>query len=301
MRTRKFFKLLVCLAVVGTCLRVARAETPSNSDAELQAIRAAARGYVQSLQQGDEAKLRQMWTPEGDYVDSTGNTYKARDVFIDGYFGALAAAGNGSTVASESSIKLLSPNVAIEDGTSGMGVLANGSVVQGRYSAVWVKRDGRWLLDSLRESTSAAPPSKDHLQQLEWLLGEWVATAPDAQIISSARWSDRGTYLLREFLILANDGQAVDGSERIAWDPDTGEIQSWTFDSKGGRGEGRWRRDGDRWVVEATEVLADGTQASTTATYQRQDADRYLWQVTSASVGDMKLSKRQVEYRRAKD
>jgi uncharacterized protein (TIGR02246 family) len=300
MRERTIFKLLVSLAIASTWSRVARAETPVNSDSDLQAIRAAAGAYIHALELGDEATLRQMWTADGDYIDSTGRLSKARDVFGEGYSAPPADIVVGSAAARQSSLRLVSPDVAIEDGVSGLGVSEDGSVVQLRYSAVWVKRNGRWLLDSLRESTAAAPPCKERLQELEWLLGEWVGTTPDAQIVSSTRWNSRGSCLLREFLIRGNDGQTVGGSERISWDPDTGEIRSWTSDSQGCRGEGRWRRDGDHWVVETSEVLADGTKASTTATYLSQGNDRYLWQVTSAKVGDVELPTQQVEFQRAK-
>jgi uncharacterized protein (TIGR02246 family) len=299
MREQTVFKLLVVLAIGGAWWRVAWAEAPANPDSDFQAIRAAAQAYIHALELGDEAALRQMWTADGDYIDATGNAWKAQDLFDEGYSASPVGAGAGSIVVQEGSLRFVSPIVAIEDGDWGLSVGDDGSVVQGRYSVVWVRHNGRWLVDSLRESTADAPPCKERLQQLEWLLGEWVGTTPDAQMITSARWSDGGSFLLREFLIRGSDGQAVGGSERISWDPHAGEIRSWTFDSQGGRGEGRWRRDGTRWVVEASEVLADGTKASTTTTYLSQDADSYFWQVASAKVGDVELPTQQVEFQRA--
>ena len=53
-------------------------------------------------------------------------------------------------------------------------------------------------------------------------------------------------------------------TQRIGWDPLARQFRSWEFDSEGGFGEGRWSRDGDRWVVKHTGVRPEGTTASAT-------------------------------------
>ena len=51
----------------------------------------------------------------------------------------------------------------------------------------------------------------------------------------------------------------------IGWDPQSGQIKSWLFDSNGGHGEGLWTRTGDKeWVVKAQGVLRDGRPTSAT-------------------------------------
>ena len=47
-------------------------------------------------------------------------------------------------------------------------------------------------------------------------------------------------------------------TQRIGWDPLARQIRSWEFDSEGGFGEGRWSRDGERWVVKHTGVRPEG-------------------------------------------
>ena len=53
-------------------------------------------------------------------------------------------------------------------------------------------------------------------------------------------------------------------TQRIGWDPLARQFRSWEFDSEGGFGEGRWSRDGERWVVKHTGVRPEGTTASAT-------------------------------------
>jgi hypothetical protein len=51
----------------------------------------------------------------------------------------------------------------------------------------------------------------------------------------------------------------------IGWDPQSGQIKSWLFNSEGGHGEGMWNRTGDNeWVIKATGVLRDGRPTSAT-------------------------------------
>ena len=55
------------------------------------------------------------------------------------------------------------------------------------------------------------------------------------------------------------------GTMFIGWDPQSGQIKSWLFDSNGGHGEGLWTRTGDKeWVVKAQGVLRDGRPTSAT-------------------------------------
>ena len=47
-------------------------------------------------------------------------------------------------------------------------------------------------------------------------------------------------------------------NQRIGWDPLARQIRSWEFDSEGGFGEGKWSRDGERWVIKHTGVRPEG-------------------------------------------
>ena len=43
-----------------------------------------------------------------------------------------------------------------------------------RFSAVLVRHEDRWLMESVRESSASAEPTiHDRLQQLDWLRGFW--------------------------------------------------------------------------------------------------------------------------------
>ena len=49
-------------------------------------------------------------------------------------------------------------------------------------------------IDSIRILTP-----NDHLQELAWMVGDWIDESPDSTVKSSCRWDNSGNYLLHEF------------------------------------------------------------------------------------------------------
>lgn len=145
----------------------------------------------------------------------------------------------------------------------------------------------------------AAQSPADALESLTWLLGEWTGMTDNAVVLVSAHWCDGGAFIEREIVVRPNGQREVGGTQRIGWDPLTKRVKCWTFDSLGGIGEGYWHREGDNWVVESSEVLADGQTSSTTAIFTPQGTDRFLWEVERASVNDTSLPKQKIEFVRA--
>ena len=75
-------------------------------------------------------------------------------------------------------------------------------------------------------------------------------------------------------------------TQRIGWDPLAKQVRSWEFDSEGGFGEGRWSRDGERWIVKHTGTRPEGTTASSTNVMSRERPDLARWTSTDRIVGE---------------
>ena len=149
------------------------------------------------------------------------------------------------------------------------------------------------------KSAEAPPTPADHLQPLAWLIGEWTGTTDYGAVLVSSHWCDGGNFIVREFLVRGDDGMAAGGTQRIGWDPIKRRIKSWTFDSQGGFGEGYWRQDGERWVVESTEVTADGRQVTLSAVYTPVEDGKFAWEIKASPVVDRPLPAQRVEFSRA--
>src|SRR5262249_47484953 len=72
--------------------------------------------------------------------------------------------------------------------------------------------------------------------------------------------------------------------QRIAWDPVNGMVRSWVFDSTGGFGEGYWQRDGNKWVVGFSTILADGGAGGATNVYEVKDDNTFLYRSVDRDI-----------------
>ena len=188
------------------------------------------------------------------------------------------------------SIRLLAPDVALEEGRA---VIRSGDAVtrSGRYHALYVRRDGRWLQSSVYDlpGESAKSTPADHVKDLEWLVGEWVDEGDGAVVQSTCRWDASRAFLIRDFeLKLAGRG-LLSGTQRIGWDPSTEQFRSWVFDTEGGFSEGRWTRDGGRWVIKNDGVVPDGRVVTATNSVTREGKLRIRWSTTDRTLGGQAL------------
>ncbi|MBC8114086.1 MAG: DUF4440 domain-containing protein, partial [Candidatus Saccharimonas sp.] len=183
------------------------------------------------------------------------------------------------------SIRSIGPGLLVEDGTTTVTVSPDEPPERSRYAVVHIKQDGKWRMASVRDITSIAPSSGERLQQLAWLIGEWVDESPDAVVSSTYRWSDDGNFLLGEFSAKIGDRPVMAGSQRIGWDPLANQIRSWVFDSTGGYGEGLWSRDDDRWINKQRSVTSEGQVGTATNVVKMIDKDRWGWQSYDRVVG----------------
>ena len=277
------------------------------------AIRAAIRTYQEALAQGDGKALAALWTPDGDIVDDEGRVLNGRDT-VGQITAATKDAPRPSFQIQETSLRFLTPDVAIEDGTVEVTPPGATAPLSGWFSANWVRHDGAWKLASLRESRISSPNDTPRLADLDWMVGDWtvVEDHPDREpaagalpltpggrppIEVSVRWNATRTFLLRDMKVTGNaaagpsttdtgDGlPAMHIAQRIGWDPLSRQIVSWSFGSDGSHGEAAWTRDDDTWIARTMAVMPDGTQTSSLNIYTYDGADRCTWRSVPTHVG----------------
>ena len=73
------------------------------------------------------------------------------------------------------SVQFISPNVAVEQGHSKF-LAPNADPEDVEYTAINVKRDGKWLLDRVTDKAGETASSHyEQLKPLEWMVGEWTS------------------------------------------------------------------------------------------------------------------------------
>jgi uncharacterized protein (TIGR02246 family) len=270
--------LLGLLAIIGVA-QILAAE-PAPVDPNETVVRQAVDAYRKAVELGDVDTIASFWSPNADYVDYLGRAYKIDSALIRAR-GRAREDGHISRPAPKTetlAIRLIAPDVAVEDGTVERVSAAGGTPTAGRYCAMWVKKDGKWLIDGVRESPYRAPAGGDHFQDLEWMLGEWVAEGPHGTAEVSCTWGPDKKYILRTLTVKTKEEGTISATQWIGWDPIHDRVRSFVFDSRGGYAEGTWAKEGDAWIATTTGVLPDGRRTTATNIYSRVDENTAIWE-----------------------
>jgi uncharacterized protein (TIGR02246 family) len=243
------------------------------------AIAKNAQDFIAAFEKGDAKTLAGFWSKDGDYTDPSGRELKGRDA-IEKAFKEFFAEHKGLKAGIKSnSLRFVSPEVAVEDGTSEVYGADGGPPTRARYTIVHVKlKDGYWYLSSVRESTFIPPTNYEHLRGMEWLIGDWIDEVEGKEVgRMSFAWSENQGFIVNTYSTSAKGFILSSGTQYIGWDPTEKAYRSWTFDSMGGFGGGSWTKDGNKWVSKSKATLQDGRKMTSTNIVTRIDADTISW------------------------
>jgi uncharacterized protein (TIGR02246 family) len=267
------------------------AETAAKPSGDEAAIRASAETYKQAFAAGDAKALAATFADDGELIDATGGRHKGRADIEREFSGILANHPQPKLDVTIESIKFLSPDVAIETGTALATSANQPSGTPSRYTAVLVKRDGKWLLSNVNELQTAAPGSPaERLAGLAFLLGEWQADLGEGKSYRlRCEWLPGQSFLKRTFSVHQSDTELSSGVQVIGYDPLLAAITSWTFDSSGGFGHEIWEDHGGRWRISASSVLPDGSTSLAIDYLTKGTQDSFTWQSVERSLNDQLL------------
>lgn len=279
--------LTICALTAGVVELTAKDEPSGAESSDETKIRQAVAAYVEAFNQHDSAALARFWSPEAVYLDRvTGVEATGREAIAKQFEALFEHQPEVRLSVSTESIGLLSPSVAVEHGTSKL-LVPKEEPDEINYTAVYVKRDGQWLLDRVSDDEKKSPPSHyEQLKVLEWMVGKWVDDeGDDVDAEGECNWSKNRNFLVRSYALSVRDQINMSGMQVIGWDPAAKAIRSWTFDSDGTFAEATWTRKGDSWFVRNTGVVADGRRASMVNVIKPVDENSFTWQTIERTVG----------------
>jgi uncharacterized protein (TIGR02246 family) len=257
-------RLFVLLAAAAAGPAAAQPPKDRNPEAEA-AIQKNAEAFVEAFGKGDAKAVAAIWAADGEYSPPAGPPLRGREA-IEKAFRGLFEANKGLKARVESdALRFLTPEVAVEDGTTLVLRPDGAPPSRARYTIVHVKKDGRWMLGSVREAPFVPPGNYEHLRGLEWAVGDWAAddgNGTGERLTLS--WTDNQNFLVGSFAAAVKGVTVGRATHWVGWDPRDKRVRSWVFDATGGFGDGAWAKDGDGWVVKTTSVLQDGKPATAT-------------------------------------
>jgi uncharacterized protein (TIGR02246 family) len=270
--------------------------TPDAVRAEEKAIREAAEGLSAAFNKGDMDKVLSYWSSEGEYISEAGKSYQGKAQLRALLKKAIANTRGQKQSVTIQKIRFLRPDVAQEEGSITLAS-PDGEQDKGRYVALWLKVDGKWLLGSVRDVPDALEEGKPlayaHLRPLAWLIGDWQEKNGDATL--SVRWAPGQAFLLMDWHV-KRGGEALHVHQRIGWDAANQRLRAWVHDSTGGFGDAVWEREGNKWVVVNEGQYPDGKPARSVNTWKFINKDSFQWSATDREVDDTPLPDAEATY-----
>lgn len=244
-----------------------------------------AQAFIAAFNSGDAKALAGFWVPEGEYVDQLGREYKGRAAIQKLYEKVFAERKGMKLAIHVLTHKMVTPDVVVESGINEVTPADGGPSSAARFSAVIVKKDGEWYFESVQESIVHPKSNSEHLEDLEWLIGDWVGEEEKGESgTASYEWAENQNFIVSSFATTLNGVPVVGGTQWIGWDAVEKQVRSWSFYSGGGFGEGVWSKDGNKWSVKLTAKTADGKKITGTNVLTKTDKDHAVLQMTKLTV-----------------
>lgn len=266
---------------------VTESSVPAKFAADEKAIRKIHDDLVKAYSSDDAKAVAALFGSDGEYINAEGLVFKGRQE-IEESLSEYVGDHPGCKLDSEiDAIRFVSPTVALVDGvTVVVHEEGEGDATHCHFAAVYVKTDNKWEVASVRDRLIYPVQfAEDQLSRLDFLKGDWIDEDDNSVVSFVCKPTDNNKFLLREFDLKISGKKVMSGSQRIGWDPISGNLRTWIFDSEGGFAEGVWEQDGDDWVLSVSGVTADGETASGSSIYKIVNEETLTWQAVDHEVG----------------
>jgi uncharacterized protein (TIGR02246 family) len=273
---------MLCLALLFTPL----AWTDNAKNPEEDVLQKRAEAFVAAFNKGDAKSMGSFFTPNADIVDSEGRQIKGREAITKEYAKYFAENKGARLRIHIHSVRVARPDLAFEDGQTEVMPADGGPPSTARYSVVYVKHDGEWYLESVREAYAVPPTNAEHLEDLAFLVGSWEEDSEKGgATTASYSWGGQGNFLVNTFDLAMQDIPVASGIQWIGWDQAEKKIRAWAFFSNGGFAEAVWNKDSDnKFKIAVHATMRDGKKATATNIFTKIDSDHFSIQLVDRKI-----------------
>lgn len=289
--------LAIALAIAAIGLVSAGGQTGTATGNDEAGLRAAFESYSAALKTGDLNAIMAFWAADADFTGIDGEVAKGRDAIGKLFVDNLADLKSGKSVIKCDSLRFLTPEVVAAEGSIEF-TPAEGPVETNRFSAVWAKKAGKWVIASARDLPESQTQAADRgLKEMQWLAGEWEAKDRDTTVRLTVKSELGGKFAFAKYDVKGPKDSLV-VYQMIGWDPTEGTLRSWTFDSRGGFGESLWFREGGTWAGDTVGVLPTGQVGSSMNMIRMMGPNQFKWMATEREVEGLPIPDSELTYNR---
>jgi uncharacterized protein (TIGR02246 family) len=230
---------------------------------------------VTAFNKADTKAILNSFLADGELIDEQGVVHAGHEQISNLMESFFKAYPNASTEAELESVRSVA-GIVFADGRRSITTADGKSVSVLRFASVWKKIDSGYKLVSFRdyaESSSMTPNAA--LQELQWLIGDWVNEGADARVELTFQWSTDTNFILGSYSIKTDAGELLTSTQRIGWDASQDTFRTWTFDVDGGFGEGLWSKSEKGWQIRSTATTPEGTAAAATLLFTPISENRF--------------------------
>jgi uncharacterized protein (TIGR02246 family) len=279
-------KTIAFVASISAALAaVSHAKTTAENSPEKTAVMAIDRAFEAAYAKADAKAVADFFTEDAHYTSDDGRSFDGQTAIENNVRAAFAKNTGAKLTIAPDSVHLLAPDVLLERGST--TVTAKGGETNGAlYTAVYVKKNGKWKISQLVETPQPDLTAHDHLSEIGWLVGDWedADKGDNLSVRSQYSWARGGNFLTRNVTVKRGAETTLEGWQIIGWDPIERCIHSWTFDDEGGFSEGRWTQEGNRWLQRETGITPDGNRTTAENTFSKLSNDRLAWESNNRTL-----------------
>lgn len=262
-------------------------QTKAASQVDAQAaIKGQLSALAEAAGKGDAEKMVSFFTLDGAYVDEEGNRVEGRPSLKEHFSKSVRPDSKSTLQLEPQEIRLIGSDAAWIEGTT-VRQSQSGKHVDARFTMLMQNKNGNWLIQSASESPVNQSTAVDHLADLNWLVGEWTAEQGDAKLKMTAEKVGNGHFLHLKFLLTKPGESPKMDTQVIGWDPTKDQIVSWHFDSSGGFGYGSWRKQDNKWLINAEGIEQSGWHSNATNVISLGTKDSFQWQSVKRNADGM--------------
>jgi uncharacterized protein (TIGR02246 family) len=276
----------LCFATQARSVLAQPAAEAAATSPDEEAIQQAAVKFVEAYGKKNVAAITALFTPDARLEEADGTVFEGKDEIEAAFQEAFDADPKAALSVTMDSIRFITPDVAVEEGSTEFFPDGELLTSRTRYIVLHLRREGTWRMAAVRSHEKEIVSNYDMLRDLEWLVGDWVDEGFDGVVETSCRWDENKSFLLQDFDIRREGEITSKGTQRIGWDPQAKQFRAWIFDSSGGFGEARWTNTGDAWVSKISGTSAEGVSVSATRTFRMLDNDHIILSTTDRLAGD---------------
>jgi uncharacterized protein (TIGR02246 family) len=287
MKVRAFTLLALPALLAGLAVQPSWAEDVKDPAVEKAALIKASEAFIEAFHKGDARAVAAFWAPDGDYIDQTGRHLKGRED-IEKAFAVFFKENKGLKLRIDSdALRFVTGDVALEDGVTSVIPADGGPPSRARYTIVHVKKDGQWLLGSVRDTAYSPPTHYEHLRDIEWLIGSWADAGEKGAVVRiDYSWAKDQNFIVSTFTTTFKNIFIGGGTQWIGYDAANKQIRSWAFELNGGFGEGTWTGgEGKGWTIKTNATTHDGAKVTASTIIKPVDADTFTLQIKDLTVG----------------